>query len=151
MRRDTGIGLGLLAFCGLVYWQAGLVPSPPFVPLGPAFYPRTVAVILAGLALWLIVEDQLKGPAPKKTPGPAPSYRQVAAGLAVFLGYVAGLSILGYVAATFSFVLAMSWIAGPRRREELPKLAAVAAATTLVTFLLFEKYLFVFLPRGILF
>jgi hypothetical protein len=140
MRRDTGIGLGLLAFCGLIYWQAGLVPAPPFVPIGPAFYPRTVSVILGGFALWLIAEDLLKRRAPpKKTSGPAPAYGRVAGGFAVFVGYVASLSILGYVTATFCFVLAMSWIAGPRRREELPKLIAVAAATTLVTYLVFEK------------
>ncbi len=63
MRRDTAIGLGLLVFCGVLYWQAGLVSVPPFVPIGPSFYPRVVTILLAGLAVWLIAEDLLRGAA----------------------------------------------------------------------------------------
>jgi len=72
-------------------------------------------------------------------------------GFACFLGYVAGLSILGFLTATFLFVLVMSWALGPRRAAELPKLIALAVGTAAGTFLLFEKYLNVFLPRGYLF
>jgi hypothetical protein len=45
----------------------------------------------------------------------------------------------------------MSWAIGPRKVREIPKLSAVAAGTALVCYLLFEKYLYVFLPRGLLF
>ena len=155
MRRDAGIGVGLLAFCGLLYWQAGLVSVPPFVPIGPAFYPRVILIFLAGLAVWLIVEDLLKKRAPareaKKLAGPAPNYRRVLLGFIVFLGYVAGLSLIGYLTATFLFVLGLSWAIGPRNIREMPKLIAIAIGTALVTFLIFEKYLYVFLPRGLLF
>jgi putative tricarboxylic transport membrane protein len=155
MRRDTGIGVGLLAFCGILYWQAGLVSVPPFVPIGPAFYPRVILVLLAGLAVWLIGEDILKRRAPakegKKTAGPAPNYGRVVLGFFVFLGYVAALDILGYVTSTFLFVLGLSWAVGPRRVREIPKLVAVAAGTAFSTYLIFEKYLYVFLPRGLFF
>lgn len=155
MRRDICIGLGLLAFCGIMYWQAGLAPSPPFVPYGPSFYPRVTLVVLAGLAVWLIAETWSQGSgvagAARKRAGQTPDYRRVVQGFAIFLGYVAGLSILGYLAATFLFVLGMSWALGPRRAAELPKLLALALGTTAGTFLLFEKYLHVFLPRGVLF
>lgn len=155
MRRDAGIGVGLLAFCGLLYWQAGLVSVPPFVPIGPAFYPRVILIFLAGLAVWLILEDLLKKRAPareaKKPAGPTPNYRRILLGFIVFLGYVAGLSIIGYLTATFLFVLGLSWAIGPRNIREMPKLIAIAIGTALVTFLIFEKYLYVFLPRGLLF
>lgn len=155
MRRDAGIGVGLLAFCGLLYWQAGLVSVPPFVPIGPAFYPRVILIFLAGLAVWLIVEDLLKKRAPareaKKPTAPSPNYRRVLLGFIVFLGYVAGLSIIGYLTATFLFVLGLSWAIGPRNIREMPKLIAIAIGTALVTFLIFEKYLYVFLPRGLFF
>jgi hypothetical protein len=155
MKRDAGIGVGLLAFCGLLYWQAGLVSAPPFVPIGPAFYPRTVLILLAGLALWLIAEDLLRKPpsvkkAAKPT-GPVPNYRKVLVGFVLFFGYVAGLSLIGYLTATFLFVLGLSWTIGPRNVRELPKLAAIAIGTALATYLIFEKYLYVFLPRGLLF
>ena len=155
MGRDAGIGVGLLAFCGVLYWQAGLVSVPPFVPIGPAFYPRVVLILLAGLAVWLIAEDLLRGQRPaqgaKKPAGPAPNFRKVLLGFIVFLGYVVGLSLIGYLTATFLFVLGLSWSIGPRNVREMPKLVAIAIGTALVTYLIFEKYLYVFLPRGLLF
>ena len=155
MGRDTGIGAGLLAFSGILYWQAGLVSVPPFVPIGPSFYPRVVLIFLAGLAVWLIAEDLIRrrtsARASKKQGGLAPNYRRVLIAFFVFLGYVTGLSFIGYLASTFLFVLIMSWAIGPGKIRELPKLVLVAFGTALVTYLVFEKYLYVFLPRGLLF
>ena len=155
MGRDASIGFGLLGLSGLLYWQAGLTPTPPFVSIGPAFYPRVILILLAGLAVWLIAEDILRrrvpSPRVKRPAGPTPDYGRVVLAFFVFLGYVAGLSLLGYLAATFLFVLGLSWAIGPRNIREIPKLVAMAIGTALVTFLVFEKYLYVFLPRGWLF
>jgi putative tricarboxylic transport membrane protein len=155
MRRDTGIGIGLLVLCGVLYWQAGLVPVPPFIPIGPSFYPRVMLIFLAGLAVWLIAEDLLKkrtsAREAKKVIGPRPNYRRVLWGFLIFLGYVACLDLIGFVTSTFLFILGLSWAIGPRKVREIPKLFAVAAGTALVCYLLFEKYLYVFLPRGLLF
>jgi len=155
VRRDTGIGVGLLAFCGLLYWQAGLVSAPPFVPIGPAFYPRVMLILLAGLAVWLIAEDLLRRRAPArkaaKPTASAPNYRKVLLGFIIFLAYVAGLSLIGYLASTFLFVLGFGWSIGPRNIREMPKLVVIAIGTALATYLIFEKYLYVFLPQGLLF
>jgi hypothetical protein len=155
MRRDSGIGLGLLAVCGVLYWQTGGIPTPPFVPIGPAFYPRIVLALLAALAIWLILEDVVtarRRPGRKAKPTAPPlNYRLVVICFVVFGAYVVGLSLLGYLLATFLFVLGLGWVMGPREYRELPKLAAVAIGTTLATYLVFEKYLHVFLPRGLLF
>jgi hypothetical protein len=155
MRRDTAIGIGLLVFCAVLYWQAGLVSVPPFIPIGPSFYPRVMLIFLAGLAVWLIAEDLLKkrpstGEA-KKATDRAPNYRRVLWGFLIFLGYVACLDLIGFVTSTSLFILGLSWAIGPRNVREIPKLVAVAAGTVLVCYLLFEKYLYVFLPRGLLF
>jgi putative tricarboxylic transport membrane protein len=154
MRRDPAIGIGLLVFCGVLYWQAGLVPVPPFIPIGPSFYPRVMLIFLAGLAVWLIAEALFKkrapAPASKKPAGPAPNYRRVLWGFLLFLGYVVCLDLIGFVTSTFLFILGLSWAIGPRNVREIPKLVAVAAGTVLVCYLLFEKYLYVFLPRGLL-
>ena len=155
MRPDTGIGLGLLAFCGVLYWQTGAISTPPFVPIGPAFYPRVLLVLLAGLAVWLSLENILRGrglpQGVKKPEGPPPNYRRVLLAFFVFLAYVASLNIIGYMTSTFLFILGLSWSIGPRDRRGLPKIVAVAFGTALVIYLVFEKYLFVFLPRGLLF
>jgi hypothetical protein len=64
---------------------------------------------------------------------------------------VASLILIGYLTATFLFVLGLSWSIGPRDVREIPKLTAIAIGTALATYLIFEKYLYVFLPRGMLF
>ncbi len=154
MSRDIGIAIGLLAACGILYWQAGLAPNPPFVPIGPAFYPRAVLILLAALAIWLFLEDILaapKRPGAQGKPASRPNYRLVVICFAVFGGYVIGLSVLGYLLSTFLFVLGLGWIMGPHGHREVPKLLAVAVGTGLATYLVFEKYLHVFLPRGLLF
>jgi len=155
MSRDTGIGIGLLAFCGLLYWQAGLVSVPPFVPIGPSFYPRVVLLLLAGLAVWLMAEDLLKRRAParqaKKAEGFPLNYRRVLLAFILFFGYVTCLSLIGYLTATFLFVWGLCWSIGPRDVREIPKLIAIAIGTALATYMIFEKYLYVFLPRGMLF
>jgi hypothetical protein len=155
MSRDTGIGIGLLALCALLYWQAGLASAPPFVPIGPSFYPRVILLLTAGLAVWLIAEELFKKRAPagqvKKAAGSPSNYRRVVLGFIVFFGYVACLTLIGYVVATFLFVLGLSWAIGPRDVREIPKLMAVAIGTAVATYLVFEKYLYVFLPRGMLF
>lgn len=155
MGRDTWIGAGLLLLCGALYSQTGNIPTPPFVPIGPAFYPRVILVLLAALAVWLILEDVVGATGrPGRAARPAvsaPNYRLVAVCFVLFGGYVIGLSLLGYLLATFLFVLGLGWILGPRQARELPKLGAVAIGTALATYLVFEKYLHVFLPRGLLF
>jgi hypothetical protein len=112
-------------------------------------------IFLGGLAVWLIAEDLFKkrtiAGEEKKATGPAPNYRRVLWGFLLFLGYVACLDLIGFLTSTFLFVLGMSWAIGPRKVREIPKLSAVAAGTALVCYLLFEKYLYVFLPRGLLF
>ena len=153
--RDVAIGIALLGLCGFLYWQAGLAPAPSFVPIGPAFYPRVVLVLLAALSIWLIVETLLRrripAASPKKPAGPKPDYGRVVLGFFVFFGYVISLSIIGFVSGTFLFVLGLGWAVGPRRIRDIPKLLAVASGTAAVTYIVFEKYLYVFLPRGFFF
>jgi putative tricarboxylic transport membrane protein len=155
MGRDGSIGLGLLGLCGLLYWQTGGIPTPPFVPIGPAVYPRVILVLLAALAVWLILGDMLTRPRRPTRASPPPAvplnYRLVVICFIIFGAYVIGLSLLGFLLATVLFVLALGWIMGPHQVRELPKLVAVAIVTSVVTYLIFEKYLHVFLPRGRLF
>ena len=89
------------------------------------------------------MEDTLKGRAPAKASeeagGPTPIIGACIIGFLVFLGYVACLDLIGYMASTFLFVLGLSWASGPRNMREMPKLLAVAAGTALATYVVFEN------------
>lgn len=151
--RDGAAGLVCLgASLWLLAESAGL-PRPALVPVGPAFYPRVVLGVTAGLAALLVAGDWLarrRRPAPRATATPPPpaNLRLVWTTFALFGAYVALLPVLGYRIATALFVAALqAALELPGRRPWL-RIALVAVGTALVSHLVFERYLSVLLPRS---
>ncbi len=154
--RDSVAGLICLALSlGLLYLTRGL-PHNPMVPVGPDFYPRIVLIIMAVLSVMLIAADVLAGwrrqggtsanaaAAPEKR-----NYRLVAVTFAVFGAYVLLLPFLGFRVATFLFVLALQVVLEkPQGWRRWTVVVTAAVATVIVTYLAFETYLSVLLPRG---
>lgn len=156
MTRDGIAGLIFLALSiGLLVLTRGL-PQSAFVPLGPEFYPRIVLVIMAVLSVMLVASDLWRQrtqsaevaaaaePAPEKR-----NYRLVGITFAVFAGYVVLLPLVGYRVATFLFMVALQAVIDPprgARRWVLVTISALASAA--VTYVVFDNYLSVLLPRG---
>jgi putative tricarboxylic transport membrane protein len=113
--------------------------------VGPAFYPRILLGITALLSAALVVSDLLN----RRRPPMAPSrYRLVVLTFAIFGAYVFLLPVVGYRAATFLFVVGLQAVLEPPRGRRWALVLAVALATTVGTYYLFERYLSVLLPRG---
>jgi len=140
---------------GMLVLTRGL-PQSSFVPVGPDFYPRIVLVIMAVLSALLIAVDiwpqpvigaeapAVAAPAPEKR-----NYRLVAETYAVFTGYVILLPLVGYRVATFVFVAALQAVfESPRGVRRWAWVMVSALATALVTYIVFNDYLSVLLPRG---
>jgi hypothetical protein len=73
----------------------------------------------------------------------------VGALFAIVGAYVGLLPLVGYRIATFLFVAAAQAALGrPRDARGWTVLIAIALATVLATYLVFETYLLVLLPRG---
>ncbi|HXZ53249.1 MAG TPA: tripartite tricarboxylate transporter TctB family protein [Burkholderiales bacterium] len=150
--RDGIAGLACLALSlGLLALTRGL-PQSPMVPVGPAFYPRIVLVLMAGLSLLLVVLDLRAGrggrPAGAK-PAVPPNYRLVVVTFTTFIVYVVLLPLVGFRVATFLFVGGLQvLLEPPRSARRWALVLAIALATTAVTYLAFEQYLSVLLPRG---
>jgi hypothetical protein len=150
--RDGWAGLVVLAFCAVLWWLTLGIRGNPLVPIGPEFYPRIVIGFTAALATLLVVAD-LVAHRLRRSARPAPAarlnYPLVAATFAAFGGYVVALPWLGFRSATFLYVLVAAALLGrPRDAQGWAKLAVLAVVTTLVTYLVFERYLTVLLPRG---
>ena len=130
------------------------LPQSSFVPVGPDFYPRIVLVIMAVLSVLLIVADlwpqREKGAAAPAAPAPEKrNYQLVGVTYAVFTGYVILLPLVGYRIATFLFVAALQSVFEPPRGARGWALVMVSGlATSLVTYIIFNDYLSVLLPRG---
>ncbi|MGH7408348.1 MAG: tripartite tricarboxylate transporter TctB family protein [Candidatus Methylomirabilales bacterium] len=155
MGRDGVAGLLLLALSAVLAVQTGQIPRTPFLPLGADFFPRVLLVILAAGSLLLLALDILRHRRQGATREGLRRFRDVPrtipAIFAVFAGYVFLMPILGFVLATLAFVAVAQPLLGPHRPRDLPRIALVAVGTATLTHLIFERYLHVFLPRGLLF
>jgi hypothetical protein len=147
LSKDGWAGLAVLAASLFLFALTfGLKPSP-LVPIGPGFYPRLVLGLTAVLAAALVLFDLLG----RKPPGTAQkwNYAPVVLHFALFGLYAAALPWVGFRLATFAYVAAANALmAPPRGWKGWLRVAAVALVTALATYLVFERYLTVLLPRG---
>jgi hypothetical protein len=156
MTRDGVAGLICLALAiGMLVLTRGL-PQSSFVPIGPDFYPRIVLIIMAVLSAILIGVDlwqQRSKTAPERA-GAEPdtekrNYRLVAVTFAVFAGYVVLLPLIGYRLATFVFMVVLQAVFDlPHSVRRWAVLLFSALASAAITYIVFEHYLSVLLPRG---
>jgi len=150
--RDGIAGLACLALSlGMLLLTRGL-PESPMVPVGPAFYPRIVLALMVGLSSLLVVLDWRAGrgrrPAGAK-PAVPPNYRLVVVTFTTFIVYVVLLPLVGFRIATFLFVGGLqALLEPPRSARRWALVLAIAVATSWLTYLSFEQYLSVLLPRG---
>ena len=165
-RCDLIIGLLLLVFCGVVFYETFGLTSHFLLPISPSFFPRVWIALLGLFSLLLIVSNLRRG---KSSVGNAPAepveesrvaefikqrikhYRLVIYSLATFLAYILSLSVLGFLFSTMLFLALLQWILGPRQIRQLPFLLVISIVSAYAVHWIFQGYLHVFLPEGILF
>ena len=152
MGRDGWIGVGLLVFGGGLYTNLDKIPANPLVPIGPAFYPRFLLLLTLLLSLALVVQDVLAHLKQEKKGKGAfinwLNHQSTLLSFAVFGAYVLLIPKLGYLLSTILFVTALQWLLGKPLWRRLPGSLSIGIGTSLITYVIFEKYLHVFLPRG---
>ena len=150
--RDGIAGLVLLAISLVLLVQSFQLPSLPIVPVGPGFYPAIVLSFMAAASALLVVQDVMKQRAPAEaavSDAPRRNYRLVVIAFAIVGGYVALLPLLGFRIATVLFVGTLqAALDRPKSARQWAVLAAIALGTAAVSYIVFERYLLVLLPRG---
>lgn len=138
----------LVASAALFALTLDLKPSP-FVPVGPGFYPRIVLGFTGALAVLLLVMDVLARRARAAARPKRANHALVWSLFGVFGAYVVALPYVGFRLSTFVFAIVSQLLLDPRfGARRLAIVLVVAAVTTGVTYLVFERYLDVLLPRG---
>jgi hypothetical protein len=149
--RDGWAGLVVLAFCAVLYFLTLGIKGNPLVPIGPEFYPRIVIGVTAAFAALLVVSDLMaaRGRAAAARPAARLDYALVTLTFALFGIYVAALPYLGFRIATVLYVAATAALLDrPRDAKGWVKVLVLALVTAAVTYIVFERYLSVLLPRG---
>ncbi len=148
LSRDGIAGLILFGISLVLFVQSLGLPSLPIVPVGPGFYPRIVLGFLGLASLALVVQDVMRARS-AAAPAERRNYRLVVALFVIFGGYVALMPLIGFRLSTLLFVAAVqATLDPPRSATQWAVLAAVALGTVLATYMVFERYLLVLLPRG---
>jgi putative tricarboxylic transport membrane protein len=153
--RDGVVGLIGLSISLLLLPQAFGLPRLPIVPIGPGFYPALVLVFMAITSAVLLLQDivaqRRSGAVAADKAGAVPkrAYDLVAAAFAVIAAYVVLLPLLGFRISTAAFVAAFQLLLErPATPRQWAVLVAIAVGTSIVTYIVFERYLLVLLPRG---
>ena len=148
LHRDAWSGLAVLAASLFLFWLTLELKDNPLVPIGPGYYPRIVLGVTALLALGVLASG-LFTKAPEAGPKEKLNYGLVAAMFAVFGLYCGALPYLGFRLSTFLYVAATNALLDvPRTPKGHLRVLVVAALTTLIVYVAFERYLTVLLPRG---
>jgi putative tricarboxylic transport membrane protein len=159
--RDGIAGLVCLAISLALLPHAFGLPRLPIVPIGPGFYPAIVLTFMALTSAVLVLQDLLarrqQPPPPEAAtpeldvPAPAPTraYGLVAASFVTIAVYIGLLPLLGFRISTVLFVFVFQMLLErPGSPLTLLRQAAVAFGAAAVTYLVFNDYLAVLLPRG---
>jgi putative tricarboxylic transport membrane protein len=153
--RDGIAGLIGLAVSLLLLPQAFGLPKLPIVPVGPGFYPTILLVFMALTSAILILQDvvaqrrAVEAADAAEAPQPKRAYGLVAAAFAIVAAYIALMPLLGFRIATVLFVIAFQLaLERPTTLRQWGVLVAIAVGTSAVTYLVFNQYLLVLLPRG---
>ena len=147
LSKDGWTGLCVLAASLVLLGLTIGLRDNPLVPIGPGFYPRIVLGLTAALAVMLVLFDLL---GTRKASAAGDANHLLVLVVFVIVGlYVGLLPFLGFRLSTLLFVPALQVaLELPRDRRGWAMVAVTALVTTLVAYVLFERYLQVLLPRG---
>jgi hypothetical protein len=149
MRSDRVIGAVLLLLAGCYFAVSYSIPTTLVDdPLGPTFYPRGLALLLALGSLVLIVRRPRQDLSMRDHGSELGGDRRLAATLALTAAYLVVLPIAGYLLPTPIYLGAFARLLGYRAWKPL---VAAAVGLTVVIALVFGWLLGIRLPRGVFF
>jgi putative tricarboxylic transport membrane protein len=136
---DRIVGLVLVVLAGWYGWIAGEYDTGFADPVGPAVFPRMLALIIGFLGFWLILRPD---PEPEWSGGRTLAIQSLA--VALMFGYALLLVPVGFLIATAVLAAALAAMLGAR---PLPAIASGALVSAGV-YLLFTHGLELSLPAG---
>jgi putative tricarboxylic transport membrane protein len=161
MGRDAVIALIIVATSILLLFNTMGIPTPPIVPLGPAFYPRILLALLLIMGMILFVLDISKrqllgeGKGDKKKALKDKEgyirYKKVIWSFIAFGLYILFIPIIGFYSSTAIVLVILQGILGYREPKQIPLFFMTSMITTVCIYLIFERYLMVVFPKGPLF
>jgi putative tricarboxylic transport membrane protein len=147
---------GLIIAAALYQWAGRIAYTPRGNELGPDVWPKLAIGLLAAACLAEIVRILFRGkggtavaaePAePAEETEPPRQTRALIGGILLILAYAVLVPVLGFLLATLLFMVAFMYHAGYRAHAAI---WGVSVSATVVIALLFQRFAYLSLPRGI--
>lgn len=154
---DRQVAVVLLGVSGVFYWQSLVIRPPPFAAfeaLGAETFPRWVIAVLAAFSLILLARG--RGPLlPRVDRAPLAlwlaRFRLPLLSLALFAAYAVAIPQVGWLPATFVYLVVMQLVLRPPTGRQLAYVVVGSFAFAWALGEIFERFLHVVLPRAALF
>lgn len=145
MKQDRIVGIGLLIVSVILLRETFDFRTNEWEPLGMAFWPRILLGSLSLIGVYLVIRGSLdQGPFETLQPK---AFLALLAGV----GYVLLLPYIGYAILTPLFLFLTSLVLTEKRSgRRLAESGIMAAAGSIVIYLVFQYGLLVQLPEGLL-
>ena len=148
MRSDITVAAILLALAGYIFLAASALPFGTARVPQTAFFPKTLAIVLASLSMVLLAQALARVKASLDSDKiDSAGWFRIGVSLATLIGFALVLEALGFLLSTF---LLMVCLLRAIEAQSWAKVVAVALATSLLTYGLFAWLLGVPLPAGVL-
>jgi hypothetical protein len=141
--KVTSALLVLLAI--FVFVETADYPTGPSAEPGPAFFPRIIAALLAGLGVVLFVNNVRDGGG-RTFELSRPVTKRVLVATAFPIVYMFVMSVLGFLVSTVLFLATFMYYSGAR---SYPAIAGSSVGVTLLLYYVFAAAFRVALPEGI--
>lgn len=155
-KADIITSICLLIFSGVLYFQSGTFPirEGRAKVLNAGFYPQLLAVILGILALFLLVVSLRKTSEDQKgnkfwTTKSALFLFFLTLGMLIIYPFL--LSNLGFIVATFIFIVVLAYCLSDKEKFSLTSILLVSTGITAIIFLVFKIFIKIPFPTGYLF
>ena len=139
----TAIGIGVVAYAGTLS-----LPDPVYEPIGPAAFPRTVAILTGAMGLAILVRALRRAAEPpaRQLDGGRMGLVLLMAVLTVAYAAAMTVGLLGFRTATVLYMLALGVaLFGPHPRK-LAAVTVIALVVGIGTHYVFTRVLFLDLP-----
>ena len=145
---EASIGLGMLAFAGLVLWQTEQIPvSPLYAKVGPRVLPYITVVGLAVFAAYLLWRGLRGGWQPDEEKEIALDWRAVAI---LTLGLVANVALIGSLGFSFASTILFVLVAYAFGDRHVVRNAGIGLVLALLAYFGFARTLGVNIGAGVL-
>lgn len=153
LNREITVALVVIAVAAWYFWQSTMLPTRSADPLGPAAYPKMLAVAMILFAILHVVVSYFRRLRLAEEEDPLQGRARLMGNLRIVgvvvatAAYTLLMEPLGYVISSFLYLAAIPAIVGER---SVRGIAVSSILLTVVLFALFVMLLHVLVPEGIL-